>query len=116
MQRLEEKLIDTRRTRSEIYGVIERVVLDQSLLKEQIEGLADALYSLLKPVELDGKTIVIEIPIEGKIPDDLLQRYCAYINFLQDMGAKNAIFIQRGAKLEALTDKELERHGLIRRV
>jgi len=111
---LREKLVEGKRTKEELVGVLEKVVLNSPLSKDQIEGLSDALYPLFKPVELEGKTVVVEIPIDGKIPDDLLQRYCAYIDFLQGMGAKNAVFIQRGAKLESLSDRELERHGLRR--
>jgi hypothetical protein len=110
---LRQKLTEGKRTLEEFQGVIKNVVLKTPLNEEQIDELAYALYPLFKPVDLDGKTVVLEIPFYGeKIPDDKLVRYCAYIEFLKGMGAKQAIFIEKMSKLHVLSERELERFGL----
>lgn len=112
---LRERLTEGKRTVEEFTGVIKNAVLTEALTETQVEELAHALYPLFKPVELDGKTVVLEIPFHGaKIPDDLLVRYCAYIEFLKGMGARSAVFIEKGSKFTALSDRELERFGLKR--
>lgn len=108
------KLQEGKRTKEEFTSVIGGVVLGQPLSKDQIESLADAMYPLFKPVELDGKTLVLEIPIEGTIPDEMLMKYCAYIDLLKGMGAKGAIFVPKGCKAAELSDRDLERFGLRR--
>jgi len=112
---LREKLTEGKRTIEEFQGVLKNVVLKEPLTETQLDELSYALFPLFKPVELDHKTVVLEIPFNGaKIPDDLMIRYCAYINFLIGMGAKSGVFIEKGAKLTTLSDRELERFGLKR--
>lgn len=103
-----------RRTKEEFLQVLTKAVIDRPLAHDQIDQLADALYPLFKPVELDGRTVVVEIPLSGRVSDELMERYCSYIDLLKDMGAKSAIFIEKGARLESLSDRELERYGLRR--
>lgn len=109
------KQVQEVRTRDEFKGMLENAVLTTSLQKDQIEGLTDALYPLFRLVDFEGKTVVLEIPAEnGKIPDELRDKYSAYIGFLLTMGAKSAVFIEKGIKLDTLSDNELEKFGLRR--
>lgn len=114
IQRLKEESALQTVTTAQIQGVIDKIHLETPLTKEQVESITDAVYPLLKGLDIANKTLVFEIPMNGTIPDDLLQRYCAYVDYLKDMGAKNVVFIGKGTKLESLTDRELERYGLRR--
>jgi hypothetical protein len=112
IQRLKDE--KTKVTKEQIQGVIEHIHFETSLTKEQIELITNAVYPLLKGLDIVNKTLVFEIPMNGTIPDDLLQRYCAYVDYLKQMGAKNVVFISKESKLESLSDRDLERSGLRR--
>jgi hypothetical protein len=102
------------KTKEELRGTLIHAVLNLPLSGSQVEDLVEALYPLFKPVDLDGKTVILELASSGKVPDEVMMRYCAYIDFLKSMGAKSAVFVEKGTKVETLTDRELERFGLRR--
>jgi hypothetical protein len=113
ISRLRQMLQEGKRTQEEFRGIVSHAALKQALTEEQIDQLTDALYPLFKSIEIDGKTIVLEIPMPYGSPDPgMMERYCTYIDFLRGMGAKNAVFVERGVKLDSLSDKQLERFGL----
>lgn len=103
-------------TKDDLRSLVDGVVLEPKLTLAQVESLVHQLYGMFNSVDIVGKTVVIEIPIPGgKIPDDMLMKYCAYIDLLKGYGAKNAVFLEKGAKLTALSDRELEGFGLQRK-
>lgn len=114
LQKLKEEFSVQTVTREKIKEVVGCAHLDTRLDQEQVEQLTDALYPLLKGLDITNKTLVFEIPMNGTIPDDLLQRYCAYVDLLKLMGAKQVVFVSKETKLECLSDKDLERYGLRR--
>lgn len=94
-------------------GIVANTPLSEPLSEAQQAELTEALYPLFRASDLTNKTVVLEIPMpEGKASEELMPRYCAYIDFLRGMGAKNAIFIEKGTSLSVLSGEELARFGL----
>lgn len=103
-------------TKDGLRQLIQSAVLSDPLGSEQVDGLTEQLYCMFNAVDVVDKTVVIEIPIPGgKIPDDMLMKYCAYIDLLKGYGARNAVFLAKGASLATLSDRELEGFGLQRK-
>lgn len=98
----------------ETAALIAGVVMEQPLTLSQVAELARAIRPIVSPAAIKDKVLLFEIPMVGTIDADMMQRYCAYVDFLKGMGAKGAIFVPAGVKVSELTDEELARSGLKR--
>ena len=79
------------------------VVLDAAT----IEALAGWLAPLiLKPEDIEGRVLVGYVPMTGAFDDEVLRRMYAYGDHIRAMGAKAALFLPMGTKVETLCIKE----------
>jgi hypothetical protein len=80
--------------------------LEQTLieLKHQelsAKELAELLAPVLDPVDFQDKSLMIKIPIDN-LPSDAINRLYAYADWLRHLGAKNVVFLPRGAQVETI--------------
>lgn len=72
-----------------------------NLTDEQVDSLTDLLSPVFTPVDFFGKTLMIQIDMNGQ-PPDALNRLYAYGDWLRHMGAKNVIFLPKGSDVSVL--------------
>jgi hypothetical protein len=85
-----------------------------NLSDEVIDAMTEFLYPVFSGIDIKGKTLVINVPMAGQIPEDTIFRYYAYADTLKGIGAASVIFLPEGAVLTQLSDDELEKKGLRR--
>lgn len=103
--------------REDFYWLLRKIQVGsepKGLPEECIDALVDALYPIFHPVDLVGKTVVVNIPMDGALPPGIMQKYYAYADFIKSMGAASVIFLQKGSELTALSDEQLKALGLRR--
>jgi len=63
--------------------------------------VAELLYPLFGPVDFQGKSLMIKIPTDN-LPSDGINRLYAYADWLRHLGAKNVVFLPKGAEVETI--------------
>jgi hypothetical protein len=80
---------------------IKRLITELNHAERSVDELAELLEPLLSPVDFQDKSLMIKIPTDN-LPPDGINRLYAYADWLRHLGAKNVVFLPRGAEVETI--------------
>jgi hypothetical protein len=79
--------------------------------EKTVEELAELIQPLLSPVDFQGLSLIIKVPTDN-LPADGINRLYAYADWLRHLGAKNVVFLPRGAEVETIQFSKEQHYSL----
>ena len=80
---------------------LKKLITELKHSEKTVEELAELLHPLLSPVDFQGLSLIIKVPTDN-LPADGINRLYAYADWLRHLGAKNVVFLPRGAEVETI--------------